>query len=76
MGICSEDDLWELICVGHAGSMGPDTSIQGSYLKANGERDSATQNLVYRTRKYVPTIRHDIDLLEKLVKKYDAQKTR
>jgi hypothetical protein len=46
------------------------------YLRANGERDSAIQNLVYRTRKYVPTIKHDIDLLERLVKKYDTQKTR
>lgn len=46
------------------------------YLKADGERDKAVQNLVYRTRKYLPTIRQDIDLLEKLVKRYDVQKTR
>jgi hypothetical protein len=36
----------------------------------------AIQNLVCCTRKYVPTIRQDIDLLERLVKKYDTQKTR
>lgn len=46
------------------------------YLRANGERDKDIQNLVYRMRKYVPTIRQDIDLLEKLAKKYDVQKTR
>jgi hypothetical protein len=44
--------------------------------RADGERDRAIQNLAYRTRKYVPTIRQDIDLLEKVVKKYDEQKTR
>jgi hypothetical protein len=46
------------------------------YLRANGERDRAIQNVVYRTRKYVPAIKQDIDLLEKLVRKYDAQKTK
>jgi hypothetical protein len=46
------------------------------YLKADGERDKDIQNLVYRMRKYVPIIRQDIDLLEKLARKYDLQKTR
>lgn len=46
------------------------------YLKADGERDTAIQNLIYRTRKHLPTIRQDIDLLEKLARKYDTQKIR
>lgn len=46
------------------------------YLRTDGERDKAIQNLVYRARKHLPIIEQDIGLLERLVKNYDMKKTK
>lgn len=46
------------------------------YLRADGERDKAIQNLVYRARKHLPAIKQDADHLGELLRKYDMRKTK
>jgi hypothetical protein len=47
-----------------------------TYLKQDGERSLNIQVLVARGRKYLPQIRTDLDLLEKLLEAYERNKTK
>ena len=42
------------------------------YLKADGERTEAIQNVVSRMRRYGPRIKEDLALLERLVQVYES----
>jgi hypothetical protein len=44
-----------------------------SYLKADGEKDVNIRQLIMRSRRHIPTIRSDLDLLEKLLATYTAK---
>jgi DeoR/GlpR family transcriptional regulator of sugar metabolism len=44
-----------------------------SYLKQDGEKEVLIRQLVSRARCQVPTIRSDLDLLEKLLKTYTGE---
>jgi hypothetical protein len=46
-----------------------------AYLSKNGERTSGVRQLAYRARRDLPTIRTDIELLEKLLKMYGKNRT-
>jgi len=43
-----------------------------AYLKADGERTEAIQNVVSRMRRYGPRIKEDLELLEQLVSVYES----
>jgi hypothetical protein len=43
-----------------------------TYLKQDGERDVNIRQLVMRSRRHLPTIKQDLDLLERLVQAYDS----
>jgi hypothetical protein len=45
-----------------------------AYLRQDGERTLNIQVLVARGRKYLPQIKTDLDLLEKLVETYEQSK--
>ena len=45
------------------------------YLKQDGDKTVNIQVLVSRARKQLPTIKSDLDLLERLLKTYTKQKT-
>ena len=45
-----------------------------SYLKADGEKEVLIRQLVSRAKRQVPTIRSDLDLLEKLLATYTGEK--
>jgi hypothetical protein len=47
-----------------------------AYLKADGEKHMAMRIIVSRTRRYLPKIREDLQLLEKLVAHYDKTKAK
>ena len=40
------------------------------YLRKDGEKEAAVREVVYRSRKHLPQIRADLDLLEKLLAAY------
>jgi len=42
------------------------------FLKHNGARTPSVQVIVSRARKYLPNIKADIELLERLVQAYEA----
>jgi hypothetical protein len=41
-----------------------------SYLRQNGAKEVAIRKLVYGTKKHLPTIKADLELLEKLLATY------
>jgi hypothetical protein len=41
-----------------------------AYLRTDGEKSTAIRQLVTRTKQHVPTIRSDLELLEKLLQAY------
>jgi hypothetical protein len=41
-----------------------------SYLKRDGEKESAIRTIATRARQNMPTIRSDLELLEKLLQTY------
>ena len=43
-----------------------------AYLKADGERTEAIQNVVSRMRRYGPRIKEDLELLEQLISVYES----
>jgi len=45
-----------------------------TYLKQNGEKTLNIQVLVSRTRSYLPQIKQDLELLEKLLETYERTK--
>jgi hypothetical protein len=45
-----------------------------TYLSKDGERVSGVRQLAYRARRDLPTIRADIDLLERLLKTYEKNR--
>jgi hypothetical protein len=45
-----------------------------SYLKADGEKDVNIRQLIMRSRRHVPTIKADLELLEKLLATYTREK--
>lgn len=47
-----------------------------AYLKQDGERTLNIQVLVTRARKYMPQIRSDLELLEKVLAVYERDKTK
>jgi hypothetical protein len=47
-----------------------------SYLKQDGERTVNIQVLVLRAKRYIPQLRSDLDLLEKLIGTYERNKTK
>lgn len=42
------------------------------YLAADGEREAVIRALAMRARKYVPTIKQDLAMLEELLVKYES----
>jgi hypothetical protein len=44
-----------------------------AYLRADGEKSTAIRQLVTRTRQHMPTIRFDMELLEKLLATYSVR---
>ncbi len=44
-----------------------------SYLKADGEKDVNIRQLIMRSRRHLPTIQSDLELLEKLLKTYTGE---
>ncbi len=44
-----------------------------SYLKQDGEKEVLIRQLVSRAKRQVPTIRSDLDLLEKLLATYTVK---
>jgi len=47
-----------------------------TYLKQNGKKTVNVQVLVSRARKHLPTIQSDLELLERLLRRYEATKKR
>lgn len=45
------------------------------YLKADGEKNLHVRQLVYQSRRHLPRIRADLDLIEKLLAAYEREKT-
>jgi hypothetical protein len=43
-----------------------------NYLRADGERGAPIRKIVNRGRSYLPWIKADLDLLEKLLTTYDS----
>jgi hypothetical protein len=43
-----------------------------AYLKADGEKDVYIRQLIFRGKRYLPQIRADLDLLERLVQVYES----
>ena len=43
-----------------------------AYLKADGERTEAIQNVVSRMRRYGPRIKEDLELVEQLISVYES----
>lgn len=46
------------------------------YFKADGEKDVNIRQLVMRSRRHLPKIRADLELLEKLLETYGKHKTK
>lgn len=46
-----------------------------TYLKQDGERTLNIRVLTIRARRYLPQIRADIELLEKVLESYEREKT-
>ncbi len=44
-----------------------------SYLKADGEKETPVRMIAYRAKRYMPIIRSDLDLLEKLLRTYTTE---
>jgi len=44
-----------------------------AYLKADGERESVIRALVSRARRHIPTIKSDLDLLDRLLITYSRE---
>ena len=47
-----------------------------SYLKRDGEKNLNVRVLVSRSKKYLPKIKEDLELLEMLLEAYEQQKTK
>jgi DNA primase catalytic subunit len=45
------------------------------YLKQDGEKQIYVRKIAYGARKYLPQIRADLELLEKLLETYEREKT-
>jgi hypothetical protein len=50
----------------------PERKAIGKYLKADGKKEVQVRKAVYRARRYLPQIKADLDLLEKLVAAYES----
>jgi len=46
-----------------------------SYLKADGVKDSAMRKIASRAKEYMPEIRSDLDLLDRLLTTYQKEST-
>jgi hypothetical protein len=44
-----------------------------AYLKADGEKSSVVRALASRARRYLPVIKEDVELLERLLETYQQQ---
>lgn len=44
------------------------------FLKHNGAKTPNVQVIVSRVRKYLPSVKADVDLLERLIETYEASK--
>jgi len=45
-----------------------------AYLRTDGERESVIRALASRTRRHLPQIRQDLELLERLMETYERSK--
>ncbi len=47
-----------------------------AYLKQDGKKEVPIRKLVYRAKMYLPTIRSDLELLERLLATYTSESKR
>lgn len=50
----------------------PERKAIGKYLKANGKKEVQVRKAVYRAKRYLPQIKEDLELLERLVTAYES----
>ena len=46
-----------------------------SYLKQDGEKEVPVRNIASRAKKFMPAIRRDLDLLDRLLTTYQKEST-
>jgi len=52
----------------------PERNAINKYLRKDGTKEIQVRKAVYRAKRYLPQIRKDLELLEKLVETYERTK--